>query len=58
MTANDLDEVGSGIARLLNPNDFVTTSPFEDIVMSTKDDTFDSCVGNVPFGKTRGGNTE
>lgn len=55
MTANDLDEVGSGIARLLNPNDFVTTSPFEDIVMSTKDDTFDSCVGNVPFGKTRGG---
>ena len=54
MTANDLDETGSGVARLLNPDDLVTTSPFEDVVMATKDDSFDSCVGNVPFGKARG----
>lgn len=54
MTANDLDDVGSGVARLLNPDDLVTTSPFESVVMSAADDSFDSCVGNVPFGKARG----
>lgn len=54
MTANDLDPIGSGVARLLNPDDSVTTSPFEQVVMDTPDDTFDSCVGNVPFGDARG----
>lgn len=54
MSANDLDETGSKIAALLNPGDSVRTSSFEDIVMSTDDDTFDSCVGNVPFGDARG----
>lgn len=54
MTANDIDPVGSGVARLLNPGDTVSNSAFEQIVMSTEDDTFDSCVGNVPFGPARG----
>lgn len=54
MTANDIDETSSGVARLLNPSDKVSTSPFEQIVMDTPDDTFDSCVGNVPFGGARG----
>lgn len=58
MTANDMDAVGSGIARLLNPDDFVETGTFESLVMNTPDNTFDSCVGNVPFGKTRGGAAE
>ena len=48
MTANDLDEAGSGIARLLNPNDFVTTSPFEDILSCQPRMTHLIHVGQCP----------
>lgn len=54
VTANDVDPVGSGVARLLNPQDSVSTSPFERVVVNTPDDTFDSAIGNVPFGNARG----
>lgn len=54
MSANDLDPTSSGVASLLNPGDYVSNSPFEDIVIETPDDAFDSCVGNVPFGNARG----
>ncbi|MBQ7618319.1 MAG: hypothetical protein IJS50_05535, partial [Desulfovibrio sp.] len=54
MSANDLDPVGSGITALLNPKDKVSNRPFEEVVMSTEDDTFDSAIGNVPFGNARG----
>lgn len=54
MSANDLDPISSGVAAQLNPGDFVSNSPFESIVLETPDDTFDSCVGNVPFGNARG----
>lgn len=54
VTANDLDPVGSGVAALLNPQDTVSTQPFERVATNTPDDTFDSCVGNVPFGNARG----
>lgn len=54
ISANDLDPVSSGVAALLNPEDFVSNSPFESVVLETPDDTFDSCVGNVPFGNARG----
>lgn len=54
MSANDLDPTSAGVAALLNPGDKVSNNPFEEIVVSTADDTFDSCVGNVPFGNARG----
>lgn len=54
VTANDLDPVGSKVAALLNPQDKISTEPFESVVMATPDDTFDSCVSNVPFGDARG----
>lgn len=54
ITGNDLDPTGSKVASLLNPTDHITTQPFEDVVMNTDDDTFDSCVSNVPFGNARG----
>lgn len=55
MTASDIDETGSGVARLLNPEDSVVTGSFESLAVSAQDNSFDSCVGNVPFGKSRGG---
>ena len=54
ITGNDLDPTGSKVAALLNPEDHITEQPFERVVMNTQDDTFDSCVGNVPFGNARG----
>lgn len=54
VSGNDLDPTGSKVARLLHPADHVSNAPFEQIVMQTPDDTFDGCVGNVPFGGARG----
>lgn len=54
MTANDLDPTGSRIAALLNPEDHISTQPFERVATSVADDTFDSAIGNVPFGNARG----
>lgn len=54
MTANDIDPTSSGVAALLNPEDSISTAPFEEVVMSTEDSSFDSCIGNVPFGNARG----
>lgn len=54
VTANDLDPVGSKVAALLNPQDKISTEPFESVAIATPDDTFDSCISNVPFGDARG----
>ena len=54
ITGNDLDPTGSRIAALLNPEDHVSTQPFERVATSVADDTFDSAIGNVPFGNARG----
>lgn len=54
VTGNDLDPVGSKVASLLNPDDGISNLPFEQVVVDTPDDTFDACVGNVPFGNARG----
>ena len=56
ITGCDLDPVSSKIAQVLNPTDNIKTSAFEDLVMSTEDDTFDCAIGNVPFGDARGEN--
>ena len=54
VSGNDIDPVGSGVAALLNPGDAISTRSFEDVVVNTEDDTFDSAIGNVPFGNARG----
>lgn len=54
VTGNDLDPIGSKVAALLNPQDHISNQPFEQVAVETPDDTFDSCVGNVPFGNARG----
>lgn len=54
VSGNDIDPVASKVAALLNPSDHISTSSFEEVVMETPDDTFDSCIGNVPFGTARG----
>jgi len=54
VTGCDIDPVGSKVAALLNPGDKITNQPFEEIVMATQDNAFDSFVGNVPFGSARG----
>lgn len=54
VTGNDLDPVGSKVAALLNPQDQISNQPFEQVAVNTPDETFDSCVGNVPFGNARG----
>ncbi len=54
MTGADIDPVGSKISQLFNPDDSVTNSSFESLVAKVEDNTFDSAVGNVPFGDARG----
>lgn len=54
ITGNDLDPTSSKIAALLNPEDHISTQPFERLAVTTPDNTFDSCVTNVPFGNARG----
>ena len=54
VTGNDLDPVGSKVAALLNPQDHISNEPFERVAVNTPDETYDSCVGNVPFGNARG----
>lgn len=54
VTGNDLDPVGSKVAALLNPQDHISNRPFEQVAVETPDESFDSCVGNVPFGNARG----
>ncbi|MGL6121467.1 MAG: N-6 DNA methylase, partial [Shewanella sp.] len=54
MTATEIDETSSHVNALLHPEDEVLNQPFEMLAASVEDNTFDSCVGNVPFGSTRG----
>ena len=54
VTGVDIDPVGSKIAQLFNPEDSIKAGAFESLVMATDDDSFDSVVGNVPFGSARG----
>jgi archaellum component FlaC len=54
ITGTDIDETGSKVAQLLNPEDSIANESFEALVMKTEDDSFDGVVGNVPFGDVRG----
>lgn len=54
MTATEISDTSGRINQLLHPDDSVKISPFEMLARSTADDTFDSVIGNVPFGDSRG----
>ena len=54
VTGCDIDPVGSKVAALLNPGDTINNQAFEQTVISTPDNSFDSVIGNVPFGDARG----
>lgn len=58
MQAAELSDVSGHINQLLHPEDNVNVSPFEDLARVTPDNSFDHCVGNVPFGSSRGGYAE
>ncbi|UKA12810.1 SNF2-related protein [Photobacterium damselae] len=50
MTSVELDQTSGTINQLLNPSDTVHISNFEKIASVTDDESFDSVVGNPPFG--------
>jgi N12 class adenine-specific DNA methylase len=54
MTASEIDQTSSSVNQLLHPEDMVLNQPFEKLAAEVEDGTFDSCVGNVPFGTARG----
>jgi hypothetical protein len=55
MTATELSPISSRINQILHPEDDVLNSSFETLAAdSSTDNTFDSIVGNVPFGEARG----
>ncbi|MFM5095057.1 SNF2-related protein [Aeromonas rivipollensis] len=54
MTATEIDATSSQINQLLHPGDRVKNSSFETLAVAAEDDSWDGCVGNVPFGSTRG----
>lgn len=54
MTASEIDKTSSAVNQLLHPEDMVLNQPFEKLAADVEDGTFDSCVGNVPFGTARG----
>ncbi|HBM2815700.1 TPA: DEAD/DEAH box helicase family protein [Enterobacter hormaechei subsp. xiangfangensis] len=54
MTAAEISPVSGRINQLLHPEDAVNLMPFESLAVKTEDETFDHCVGNVPFADNRG----
>jgi len=55
MTATEISEVSGRINQALHPEDSVKIAPFEMLARNAPDDTFDSVIGNIPFGASRGG---
>lgn len=54
MQSAEISEVSGRINRLLHPEDAVNINAFESLARVTPDNSFDHCVGNVPFGQSRG----
>jgi N12 class adenine-specific DNA methylase len=54
MTSSEIDKTSSSVNQLLHPEDMVLNQPFEKLAADVEDGTFDSCIGNVPFGTARG----
>lgn len=58
MQSAEISPISGRINQMLHPEDSVSIAPFEELARRTPDNTFDHCVGNVPFGKSRGGFAE
>lgn len=50
----EIDETSSGVTALLHPDDDVANQSFEQLCATAEDNSFDSVIGNVPFGDARG----
>ncbi|MDX5979563.1 SNF2-related protein [Vreelandella alkaliphila] len=50
----EIDETSSSVAALLHPDEDVTNQSFEQLCATANDNSFDSVIGNVPFGDARG----
>lgn len=46
----EIDPVGATVNQILHPEDKIENTAFETLVTHTEDNTFDACIGNVPFG--------
>lgn len=47
----EIDPIGATVNQILHPEDKIDNVAFETMVMHTEDNTFDACIGNVPFGR-------
>ncbi|WP_147200811.1 SNF2-related protein [Pantoea sp. CCBC3-3-1] len=54
ITAAEISQISGRINQLLHPEDNVKVAPFEMLASGTPDNSFDHCIGNVPFGDARG----
>lgn len=54
MSATEISPISGKINQLLHPEDSVKIAPFETLAKNTPDDYYDSVMGNVPFGDSRG----
>lgn len=54
MSAAEISEISGKINQLLHPEDEVKITPFETVAKNTPDDYYDSVMGNIPFGDSRG----
>ncbi|MBU2968710.1 hypothetical protein KO527_05030 [Pseudoalteromonas sp. C2R02] len=54
ITGSEIDKTSSTINSILHPEDSILNQPFETLATNVSDGHFDSFVGNVPFGDTRG----
>ena len=53
LTASEIDPTAAAVNQLLHPEDRINNGAFESLCANTPDDSFDSVVGNIPFGPTR-----
>ena len=53
MTAVEMDETSAAVNTLLHPGEDNINSTFEAVCAQVDDNTFDSVVGNIPFGEGR-----
>lgn len=58
MTAVEIDKTSGAINKLLHPEDDVSVLPFEAVAGSTPDGFADGLIGNVPFGISRGAESD
>lgn len=54
MSGAEIDDTSASVTALLHPDDDVSNESFEQLCATAEDNTFDSVIGNVPFGDARG----